>query len=46
MPDRAPSHPDDKAPEGVSGQVCQAWAFRFGYIAAMIQAVSKEAREV
>ena len=46
MPDRAPSHPDDKAPEGVSGRVCQAWAFQFGYIVAMIQAVSKEAREV
>ncbi|MCY3792241.1 MAG: mannonate dehydratase [Gemmatimonadetes bacterium] len=42
MPDHAPSHPDDKAPEGVSGRVRQAWAFQFGYIIAMIQAVNKE----
>ena len=44
MPDHAPSHPDDKAPEGVSGRVRQAWAFQFGYIIAMIQAANKEAR--
>ena len=42
MPDHAPSHPDDKAPEGVSGRVCQAWAFQFGYLIAMIQAVAKK----
>ena len=42
MPDHAPSHPDDKAPEGVSGRVCQAWAFQFGYIIAMVQAVAKK----
>ena len=42
MPDHAPSHPDDQAPEGVSGRVNQAWAFQFGYIVAMIQAVNKE----
>jgi mannonate dehydratase len=43
MPDHAPTHPDDKAPEGVSGRVTQAWAFQFGYVAAMIQVVSKAA---
>ena len=42
MPDHAPSHPDDQAPAGVSGRVNQAWAFQFGYIVAMIQAVNKE----
>jgi len=45
MPDHAPSHPDDKAPEGISRRVNQAWAFQFGYIIAMIQAVDKAARE-
>jgi mannonate dehydratase len=45
MPDHAPSHPDDKAPEGISKRVNQAWAFQFGYIIAMIQAVDKAARE-
>jgi mannonate dehydratase len=40
MPDHAPRHPDDVAPEGVSGPVTQAWAFQYGYIIAMIQAVS------
>ena len=40
MPDHAPSHPDDKAPLGASGRVSQAWAFQFGYIVAMIQAVN------
>ena len=39
MPDHAPRHPDDVAPEGASGRVTQAWAFQFGYIIAMIQAV-------
>ena len=40
MPDHAPSHPDDTAPAGTSGRVCQAWAFQFGYIIALIQAVN------
>ena len=43
MPDHAPLHPDDMAPEGLSGRVRQGWAFQFGYIKALIQAVSKEA---
>ncbi len=42
MPDHSPVHPDDVAPEGVSGRVRQGWAFQFGYIIALIQAVSKE----
>jgi len=42
MPDHAPSHPDDTAPEGVSGRVRQAWAYQFGYIKALIQAVNAE----
>ena len=42
MPDHAPLHPDDMAPEGVSGRVRQGWAFQFGYIKALIQAVNKE----
>jgi len=45
MPDHAPRHPDDKAPEGVSSRVTQAWAFEFGYIIALIQAVEHEARK-
>ena len=40
MPDHAPSHPDDRHPEGVSARVSQGWAFQFGYIIAMIRAVS------
>ena len=40
MPDHAPGHPDDVAPAGVSGRVTQAWAFQFGYIIALIQAVN------
>jgi mannonate dehydratase len=40
MPDHAPLHSDDRAPEGVSGRVRQGWAFQFGYIRAMIQAVT------
>ena len=40
MPDHAPSHPDDKHPPDVSVRVSQGWAFQFGYIIAMIQAVS------
>jgi mannonate dehydratase len=42
MPDHAPLHPDDVSPEGVSRRVCQAWAFQFGYIIALIQAVQNE----
>jgi mannonate dehydratase len=42
MPDHAPLHSDDVAPEGVSGRVRQGWAFQFGYIRAMIQAVTNE----
>ena len=44
MPDHAPKHPDDEAPEGVSNRVRQGWAFQFGYIRAMIQAVDGESR--
>ena len=40
MPYHAPSHVDDTAPAGVSGRVRQAWAFQFGYIIALIQAVN------
>ena len=43
MPDHAPSHPDDVPPPGGSGRVRQAWAFQFGYIIALIQAVNAEA---
>ncbi len=39
MPDHAPHHADDVPPPGLSGRVRQAWAFQFGYIIAMIQAV-------
>jgi mannonate dehydratase len=39
MPDHAPHHPDDVAPEGVTSRMRQAWAFQFGYIIALIQAV-------
>ena len=42
MPDHAPGHPEDPAPPGVSGRVRQAWAFQFGYIIALIQAVNSE----
>ena len=42
MPDHAPRHPDDVAPKGVSNRVSQAWAFQFGYIIALIQAVENE----
>ena len=40
MPDHAPHHPDDVPPPGVSGRVRQAWAFQFGYIIALLQAVN------
>ena len=39
MPDHAPSHPDERG----TGRVRHAWAFQFGYIKAMIQAVNSEA---
>ena len=42
MPDHAPRHPDDQAPEGVSSRVTQGWAFQFGYIIALIQAAARE----
>jgi mannonate dehydratase len=42
MPDHAPGHPDDVSPAGVSGRVSQGWAFQFGYIKAMIQAVTSQ----
>ncbi len=41
MPDHAPSHPDDVAPEGVSNRVSQKFAFQYGYITALIQAVTR-----
>ena len=43
MPDHAPHHPDDVPPPGVSGRVRQAWAFQFGYIIALLQAVNATA---
>ena len=43
MPDHAPSHPDDKPAQGGTDRVRQAWAFQFGYIIAVIQAVKKAA---
>ena len=42
MPDHAPHHADDVAPESVSKRVNQAWAFQFGYIIALIQAANHE----
>ena len=45
MPDHAPHHPDDVAPEGVSKRVRQAWAFQFGYIIALIQALENESSQ-
>ncbi len=42
MPDHAPHHPDDVAPEGYSKRMTQGWAFLFGYIIAMIQALENE----
>jgi len=43
MPDHAPLHPDDVAPEGGSYRVRQAFAFQYGYIIAMIQAMNQTA---
>jgi mannonate dehydratase len=40
MPDHAPGHPDDVPSAGGSSRACQAWAFQFGYIIALIQAVN------
>lgn len=40
MPDHAPGHPDDVPALDGSGRVRQAWAFQFGYIIAMVQAVN------
>jgi len=40
MPDHAPTHPDDRPQVPGSSRTRQAWAFQFGYIIAMIQAVS------
>ena len=42
MPDHAPHHPDDVPPEGVSRRVSQSFAFQYGYITALIQAVESE----
>ena len=42
MPDHAPSHPDDVPSPGISGRARHAWAFQFGYIIALIQAVNSE----
>lgn len=42
MPDHAPGHPDDRPIPGCSGHATQAYAFQFGYIIALIQAVSAE----
>ena len=43
MPDHSPYHPDDISPPGVSNRVRQGWAFQFGYIIALIQAVNAAA---
>jgi predicted dehydrogenase len=45
MPDHAPLHQDDVAPEGVTKRVSQAWAFQFGYIIALIQAAENESAQ-
>ncbi|MBT4138335.1 MAG: TIM barrel protein [Candidatus Latescibacteria bacterium] len=42
MPDHAPHHADDVAPDGFTRRVSQAWAFQFGYIIALIQAAENE----
>ena len=42
MPDHSPFHPDDMAPKGVSNRVRQGWAYQFGYIIALIQALENE----
>ena len=45
MPDHAPSHPDDVAPDGASPRVTQGWAFQFGYIISVIQTLRVAAGE-
>ena len=42
MPAHAPGHPDDPPASGGTGRNCQAWAFQFGYIIALIQAVTRD----
>mgnify|MGYP002859925183 FL=1 len=44
MPDHAPKHPDDPSAVKETPRVRQGWAFQFGYIRALIQAVSNEAK--
>ncbi len=44
MPDHSPGQPDDPPHPDGSGRVRQGWAFQFGYIRALIQAVTKEAK--
>ena len=41
MPDHAPTHIDDTPIESASNRTTAGWAFQFGYIIAMIQAVNK-----
>ena len=45
MPDHAPSHPDDRAPEGLPGRISPSWAFQFGYIQALLQVVFSEVED-
>jgi mannonate dehydratase len=42
MADHAPGHPDDRPIPGGSGHATPAFAFQFGYIIALIQAVGAE----
>jgi len=41
-PDHAPHYPDDVPPKGYSKRMTQGWAFPFGYIIALIQALENE----
>ena len=41
MPDHAPAHPDDQSPAGSSGRIRHGWAFQFGYITSIIQAIKR-----
>jgi mannonate dehydratase len=43
MADHSPGHPDDRPIPGCSGHTTHGYAFQFGYIIALIQAVSAEA---
>ena len=49
MHDHGPNHPDDTGTTGSDGEllihVNQAWAFQFGYINAVIQAVKRSRGE-